>query len=142
MSKKKGIALFLIFFIIGIGLCYAIETVIRNFYPQEGTVVSMSFKVYLDDQLQPNNTLIPWGDLVAGEEYYYENLTVKNTGTIDITVYLLVKGLPTGWTETWNGNATFLAPNNLAQGPLNLTVSASATDGTYNWNSWIQVVET
>lgn len=140
--KKALIILVAIIVMFIVGLVAVGPLLYQYFYPQQATVEAVDFEVYLDDTLISNNTLIDWENVRAGEEYYYENLTVRNNGTIDITVFLIVEGLPADWTETWNANATTLAPNELAQGPLNLTVSVSAAQGVYNWDSWIIAEET
>lgn len=106
-------------------------------YPQTVTVQSFTLETYVDNVLWTNGSTIDWGTVKPDAEYYFENFTVRNTGSISCTVYLVIPNLPVGWSETWQGNGTLLNPLEQVEASLNLTIPVGA-DGTYNFNSYIR----
>jgi uncharacterized membrane protein len=133
--------------ILGLLIGITATQIIREYaYPQKATVVSIQLEVYLDEELSANGTEIDWGEVQAGD-IWYSNLTVKNVGNVECTVYLMVEGLPAGWHETWENttasvNGTVLASTQRVAGNLTLTVSPTASDGVYTWDSYIKAVPT
>lgn len=143
LKRKIGWAvLFIVAIFAGMALGAVVNQLIE-YHPQEATVTEVGTATYLDGELQANNTLWSWNLVNPNTTYYYENLTVKNVGTANCTVYLTVQGLPLGWNQTWAGNATFLQPGEQTSGELTLYVAADAITGqTYTWDSWIVAEQT
>lgn len=140
MTKKSKLGTLLLL-ITALVAGTAIGVLVQEYYyPQNATVkASTSLEIYLDDELWTNGTAIDWGT-IEPEDIWYSNLTVVNTGNTNTTVYLVIEGLPQGWTETWTANNTFLEPTESVSGDLTLTVAADATAGTYEWNSYLRAV--
>lgn len=119
----------------------AASLVVEYIYPQSATVQAITFAVYVDTVPWANNTNIPWGNVVP-DATYTKNLTVVNNGTVPVTVYLFVSGLPAGWTETWAANGALLAPSEVAYADLTLNVPVGASLGAEAWSSKVRGEET
>ena len=102
-------------------------------YPSTGTVKELQIEAYLNTEPLTNGTTIDWGEVYPGESYYYENLTVVNTGTVSCTIYWLIPDLPWYLTEEWDGNNTFLEPSEYFTGSLTLTVAVDAPLGDFSY---------
>ena len=106
-------------------------------YPSTGTVKELEIEAYLNTEPLTNGTTIDWGEVYPGESYYYENLTVVNTGTVNCRVYWLIPDLPSYLTETWDGNDVFLEPSENFSGPLTLTVAVDAPLESFSYTSYL-----
>jgi len=141
--KKTTLALILIACLLAAGVAWAVnEYVLQHQIDQSATVASM--EVYIDDVLNLNS--LDWSPVVAGESYYV-NLTVKNTGTTEYNVTLILENFPVGWTQTWENitdsvNGTILQPGQQVCGNLTLTVPSGVTEGTYSWISYVEAQQT
>lgn len=137
MGKLKLALLLLGALIVGVVIGATVNKYVLHI-PQEATVSNATLVTYVDGKQWTNGTLLNWTTVDPGATYYC-NLTVQNTGNVNVTVYLIVDGLPLGWTETWTGNATLLMPNESVSGDLDLTVPVDAVKGAKcNWDSYIK----
>ena len=127
--KKSLIAFALLALFIGM---VAAESIIRYMYPNIGQIAQSKLQLYIDNQPYTNNTAIDWGACLPGYTYSFENMTVVNTGDINLTVYIVTYGLPSDWSLQWQANNTFIQPNEMASGWLNLTIPETATE----WPTW------
>lgn len=117
---------------VGLGLAGAAVAyvAIQYWFTNTGTIASPSLTIYINDIL--NETTIDWGLCEANSTYYFENMTVVNTGNTNLTVYIVVVDLPLDWILDWGGNETLLIPGAKVEGELALTIPASAT----SWPTW------
>lgn len=129
MNKKTLILVALIGLLVGAALA---DVVRRYWFPNIGTITTYSLDIYLDDVFIANETAIDWGSCEPGFMYYYENFTVANTGSADVTVYITPQDLPGDWLLHWDGNDTLLTAGQSTGGFLNLTIPATAT----TWPTW------
>lgn len=127
--NKKGLA---VLFLAILGITAGIATLIDQAIISNHATVEVvgNIDVYVDGELNPNS--LDWGPLKPDTSYYV-NLTVVSKANGDVTVYILVSGLSSGWTQEWAVNNASLEPNEVAQGDLTLYVPADASAGTYNW---------
>ena len=88
--------------------------------------------MYLDSDLYPNSTAVNWGICEAGYTYTIQNMTVVNTGDINLTVSIVSSGLPADWKIEWQRNGAFVISGTKTEGWLNLTIPATAKD----WPVW------
>lgn len=103
--------------------------------PMDATVASSpELTSYVDGSPWTNNTAVSWGTVNTGSNM--KSLDIKNTGNEDLTVYLLISGLPSGWTLTYDQNSTLVSPGNWLNGTLTLMVPSDAS-GTHAWTSYI-----
>lgn len=123
----------------------AIADVIVNYqYPQVGEVEGANLAMYIDNAFYPNGTAVQWGEpyvdranithymCEAGTVQSFNNLTVVNTGNMNLTVSITTTGLPSGWVLEWLGNNTLLEPDWKVEAALNLTIPTTAT----TWPVW------
>ena len=103
-------------------------------FQNEIDITSAKITMYLDEVEWANNTLIDWGTAAADEYLWFNNFTVANTGSENLTVHLITQNLPSGWSMMWQSNNTYLPVGSMTYAALQLQVSAAATEGTYNWN--------
>lgn len=132
MGTKTKITVLLLCILIGVAAAAAGVTLIQYWYPNTGIINKPSLKLYIDTIYYPNETAIDWGSCDVNSTYYFENMTVINTGNTNLTVYIIPAGLPSTWTLTWTGNDTFLMPTQKVEGELSLTIPASAA----TWPTW------
>lgn len=132
MKTIKTIIMMLACVGLGIAASAFAVVLIRYWFPNIGTITSPSLKLYIDDSFYPNSTDIDWGACDPGATYYFDNMTVINTGTATLNVYVATQGLPVDWTLAWQGNNTVLNPGEKTGGWLNLTIPATAT----TWPDW------
>ena len=118
----KYAALILTFFLVG---AVAADQLVKYYYPNIGTIGSLT--LYLNDVPYPDGTQINWGLTRT-----FSNMTVVNTGNVDLTAFITTENLPAGWILEWNRNNTLLMPNNKIEGWLNLTIPETETE----WPSW------
>lgn len=119
--------------------------IVQYLYPNLVTISSPSLELWLDADSTdgipavkyPNETAIDWGMLDAGDSYFFDNMTVLNTGNIPLTITITAYGLPEGWTLTWAGDGTLVDPTETVEGVLTLTVPEGATTPTEKWGFWI-----
>jgi hypothetical protein len=109
--------------------------VVKYYYPNDGSISNPILTVYINDILYLNNTAIDWGTCKAGKTYT-KNMTISNTGNINLTVTIMSTGLPKGWTLTWQANNTRLEPDYEIEDSLILTIPANATAWPV-WGFWI-----
>ena len=100
------------------------------YYPQDGNFGSYNLELYFDDILYANGTTIQWGTCEKGENL--RNLTIVNTGDINLTVSITTTDLPLEWILEWNANNTLLKPSYEVKGCINLTIPQ--TENT--WHAW------
>ncbi|MCJ7560974.1 hypothetical protein MUO79_10225 [Candidatus Bathyarchaeota archaeon] len=110
----------------------ALDTLVTYIYPQKGTIATASLEMYLDGELYPNSTAVDWGICEAGSVYTIPNMTVANTGDVNLTVSIVSNGLPSGWKIDWQNNNTMIAAGTHNEGWLNLTIPAVETV----WPTW------
>lgn len=134
--NKRYVAVALAAILAGVIGAYALSEL--HIIPNSAKTVNVDYKIYIDDELWLNNTLLDWGNVYPGETYYCDNLTVANIGDVDLTVSILVEDLPSGWIYTWTANNTICKPNEIVWAALDLTVAADAPlDTTFNWIAYI-----
>jgi len=109
--------------------------VVKYYYPNDGSISNPILTVYINDILYLNNTAIDWGTCKAGKTYT-KNMTISNTGNINLTVTIMSTGLPKGWTLKWQANNTLLEPDFEIEDSLILTIPANATAWP-TWGFWI-----
>lgn len=132
MNKKGLILLFATVSLLAAGAAIALQPLI---IPNNATVeIVGNIDVYVEGELNPSS--LNWGTFTP-DTYDYMNLTVVNKANGPVTVYILVSGLSSGWTQTWTANDTLLQPLGIAQGDLTLTVPADASAGSYNWDLYV-----
>ena len=131
MDAKSILAFFAILIV-----TVAVAATIDQYY-QRATVETASIYSYMNDvQLEPNAT-IDWGTVYAGSAYEF-NFTVYNNSTENFTVTLFITDLPSGWSQMWLGNHTFLQPQTGISAPLTLVIPSTAeTNKTYMWQHQI-----
>ena len=110
----------------------ALDIIVNYQYPQIGDIATPSLDMYLDSDLYPNSTAVNWGICEAGYTYTIQNMTVVNTGDINLTVSIVSSGLPADWKIEWQRNCTVIASGAKTEGWLNLTIPATAKD----WPVW------
>lgn len=110
----------------------ATSVVVQHYYPNSGEISQASLELWLENEFILNNTAINWDVCEPGYTYYFENMTVLNTGNTALTVYITPYDLPSDWLIEWEGDNTPLAPGGTAQGWLNLTIPDTAT----TWPTW------
>lgn len=88
--------------------------------------------MYLDGELYPNSTAVDWGMCEAGYVYTIQNMTVANTGDVNLTVSIVSTGLPSDWKIEWQNNNTVIAAGARTEGWLNLTIPSTETV----WPTW------
>jgi hypothetical protein len=116
--------------LIGAGVA---SVVLNLWYPNTGSIVqNPALEVYINGTPYANQTAVDWGAREAGQTYQFDNMTVKNSGTVALTILVVTEGLPTGWTLTWTANNTALNPGAKAEAPLQLSIPLSAS----SWGSW------
>jgi len=78
------------------------------YFPQEAVVLppSPEVNVYVDGQ-PSNGTKISWNPVEPGKSYT-KNLEVENVGNTTVKVFLMISGLPEGWSLTWSANGSIL----------------------------------
>lgn len=130
MGKKSIIAVTLVLIVAAISIGAAVQ---QYLLPGKLTVTSVELTMYVDGEEWANGTAIDYGEGPANATYTKE-LNIQNIGSLNCTVFLYITNLPSGWTETWNANATFTEPHGWANGTLTLTVPADVEDGTYTWD--------
>jgi len=108
------------------------QTVVNYYYPQNGKIASASLALYLDSDLYPNRTAVDWEICEAGYTYTIQNMTVVNTGDVELNVSIVSSGLPADWKIEWQRNCTVIASGAKTEGWLNLTIPATAKD----WPVW------
>ena len=101
------------------------------YYPQNGKFATYNLELYFDDILYSNGTAIDWGICEKGIENL-RNVTVVNTGTVNLTVSITTTDLPFGWVLEWNGNNTLLKPDYEVQCYINLTIPTTEKV----WHAW------
>ena len=116
------------------------------YYPQSATIeVKGQIKVYLNSELSQeltNTTTLDWGTLEVGLlGIFTKSLWIKNTGEVTVTVTFETMDLPLLWTETLTPIGLTIAPGEVKQAPLTLTVPLTVIAGTYTWHSWIVATE-
>jgi hypothetical protein len=109
----------------------ALDALVTYNYPQDGTIASYSLELYFDGILRSNGTAINWGTCTKNIENY-RNVTVVNTGDVNLNVSITTTDLPAGWTLEWNANNTILPPDYEIMSWLNLTIPQSET----TWHAW------
>ena len=107
------------------------QTVVNYYYPQDGTIASYSLELYFDGTLRSNGTALNWGICEKSIENS-RNVTVVNTGDVNLTVSITTTNLPLGWILEWDANNTILPPDYCIKGWLNLTIPATET----TWHAW------
>jgi hypothetical protein len=123
----KGVAAFLAMVLVGAIAVGAIT----QMYSQTGNVLEPSLELWIDGVQFAANSTLDWEDVEKGASYYYENMTVVNTGNVNFTVMWIVD-LPVGWGQTWSpANNTVLFAGEKVSAELTLTVSASASKGAF-----------
>lgn len=133
--NKTPLAIIIASLLIGVVLAASIVTYI---YPNKATVVSATLTQHLDGSPWSNGTMIDWGLVEPDTTYQFDNLTVQNTGTKNLTAYIITPQLPNGWTYTWTANNTFLQPTMKVEAPLILYVHANATpDSVHLWDTHV-----
>jgi hypothetical protein len=110
----------------------ALDIIVNYQYPQIGDIATPSLDMYLDSDLYPNSTAVNWGICEAGYTYTIQNMTVVNTGDINLTVSIVSSGLPADWKIEWQRNGAFVISGTKTEGWLNLTIPATAKD----WPVW------
>jgi hypothetical protein len=111
------------------------SVVVQYYYPNDGSISTAILTVHINDIIYSNNTAIDWGTCKAGQTYT-KNMTISNTGNINLTVTIMSTGLPKGWTLTWQANNTLLEPDYEIEDSLILTIPANATAWPV-WGFWI-----
>lgn len=135
--KKIWLAL-LGLFVFGVTLVFA--PIVHEYVMTQtatGVEKTVSLRYYMDGTEFYNGSQLAWGLVNVSETYYY-NLTVVNVGNLNTKVYVLIKNLPVGWTESWTANNTVLAPNQWVDGDFDLYCGST---GTYIWNWTIRAEE-
>jgi len=133
MSKKVLAVLAALGFLIGL---VAAQIMIEYYFPQTAVIPSAELTVYINGDEWINGTTIDWGNVTAGEAYSV-TMNVTNIGGVTCNVTLIIVDLPAGWTETWQGNNTLLAPGESVSADLILTVPQNAASGAYTWDSYV-----
>ena len=100
------------------------SVVVQHYIPSVGTIVSLTY--YVEDEYMP--TEIDWGPCQPGYTYYFDNMTVVNTGNTPLNVTIIPYGLPVGWSFEWLGNMTLLDPAEKVEAELSLTIPNDAID--------------
>jgi hypothetical protein len=108
------------------------DTIINYQYPQDGIIEGASLAMYVNGVLKANGTAMDWGVCPKGTVQTFSNVTVANTGNVNLTVTIVATGLPSGWILEWQANNTFLEPYYAVEGWLNLTIPTTAT----TWPTW------
>ena len=110
------------------------------YFPNTATpTTTITLAIQIDGQAWTNGTTIDWGPVEAGT-VYNKTLTVENTGTIDVMVYITVADLPSGgWNLNWTQNNTVVPPGLQTSGTLQLTVPDPMTQTTpQTWDMWVK----
>jgi len=130
---KRTTAMFLVF-VMFVTIAYAVYYTTFALPQQAGIGEVYATEVYINDSKRTSGVTYDWGNGTTSV-----NLQVKNTGNTNVSIYLIISGLPLGWSETWSGNGTLpsVPPNWWQNGTLTLTRNGIA--GVYSWNSWIKV---
>ena len=134
MSKKVLAVLAALGFLFGLVIA---RPMIEYYFPQTAVIPSAELTIYINGDEWVNGTAIDWGNVTAGEAYSV-TLNVTNTGGVTCNVTLIIVDLPAGWTETWQGNNTQLAPGESVSADLVLTVPQNAASGAYTWDSYVR----
>lgn len=108
------------------------DTIINYQYPQDGQIEAASLALYIDGVLYPNGTTVDWGACETGTVQSFGNVTVVNTGNVNLTVTITTSALPLGWNLQWQANNVLLEPGYAVEGWLNLTIPTTAT----TWPEW------
>ena len=108
------------------------ETLVSYYYPQDGEIEGASLALYRNGVFCPNGTAGNWGVCAKGTVQTVQNLTVVNTGNVNLTVSITTTGLPSDWLLEWQGNNTLLEPDWKVEAALSLTIPANATV----WPEW------
>lgn len=130
MGKKTVIATILVLIVAAVSIGAAVS---QYLLPGKMTVTSVELGMYVDGEEWTNGTAVDYGEGPANATYTKE-LNIQNIGSLNCTVFLYITDLPSGWIETWTGNATFTEPNGWANGTLSLIVPAGVSDGSYTWD--------
>ena len=137
MRNEKMLALILTIFLLMAAVAVLAMTSYVLYFPQEAVVLppSPEVSVYVDGQPWSNGTKISWNPVEPGKSYT-KNLEVENVGNTTVKVFLMISGLPEGWSLTWSANGSILHAGEKCSGYLTLTVPPDAS-GPYEWDSWI-----
>lgn len=109
------------------------------YFPNEATPTTpITLVIQIDGEAWANGTIIDWGQVEAGT-VYTKSLTVQNTGSVQVNVYIVVANLPEDWTLTWANNNTVVPPGLQTSGTLQLTVPDPMTQTTpQTWDMWVK----
>lgn len=103
--------------------------VVQYYYPNVGSIGALT--VYINDVEYADETPINWGACQPGY-MYWKNMTVMNMGNVALNVSIVLEGLESSWTLTWDANNTELQVGESVMGWLNLTIPTEAT----TWGTW------
>lgn len=113
----------------------ATSVIVQYQYPNHGSIDTL--ELWIDNTRYFNNTPVDWGDCIAGETYYFENMAVTNKVSTTLTVYITTYGLPTDWTLSWTCNNTDLASGDTMGSDLILTIPDTSTTWP-DWGFWLK----
>ena len=128
-SLTKGtIATILIAIIIGVAAGAIIKTVI---IPTIGNILYGNYQLYLDTVAIDETDSIDWGNIEAGYEYQYDNLTCHNNGGKAFTITLTAT-VPADLEIIWTANNTYLLPTQKCEAPLILNATEATFTTSFN----------
>jgi len=132
MGKLSGIAIAALC-LIGLLIGVAAVVIVQYHYSNEGTIIE-PLEVSLANEPLEDLDVIDWTDCVRGITTPFGDLTVKNIGSITVTISLTTGTMPTGLTIEWTPDSLTLAPEEVATAPLSLTVASDAPLGDFTFD--------
>jgi hypothetical protein len=131
--KVKAATMFFAVYLAILGVCYGATSIYYTINVPETRTFIYQASAYVNGTLWANGTQLVWGGNETMKQF-----DVQNTGNTNAHIYFIVgSNLPSGWAETWGPNATLCYPGCWLNGTLTLT--AAGANGTYTWDSWVEV---
>jgi hypothetical protein len=136
MAQKRATIILIVFIVSAVSLAIATSgalsaSLTNTKIPSSGKLTtvetSVNVGVFDNSACTQNLTSVEWGELKAGENTT-KTVWIKNIGDMDVTLSLSA----TGWEPSnaylymelaWNSNGKTLAPNEVIQATLTLSVS-------------------
>jgi hypothetical protein len=150
--QKIGTAAIIVIATVGLVLTVAAAGVltssqtVRTAGTLSSVQTSVNVGVYANSSCTQNASFIDWGTLKPGDTTT-QTVWVKNAGTANTTLSMATNNwLPTNASQwislTWNQEGTVLAPNQVVQATLTLTVSPSINSSITSFSFDIQITGT
>jgi hypothetical protein len=113
-------------------------SIIANYnYNQTANIdKTIPLTIQVNGVAQPNGTDIAWGTIGIGN--HTKQLLIRNDGAVNVTVTLLITGIPENTTQTWTGNNTLIQQAMNISAPLTWWITPNASDGAVSLPTIIQ----